>query len=193
VTAPARFAASVRARYLRVTNGAPVPRTLRRTLVLAIGQRHWSVNVAPQIQFAIERVDPRLPQALSARVVRFPETVQSRIVERHHTRTLLQETRATLRANALRPASAQIVRAAPAVQRVAAVQRVTRSERVPRVLQRPPHIPEQPAPPQHQFVRHNGPEPVVSLPPNELERVTTHVVRALDRRLSAWRERTGRM
>jgi hypothetical protein len=192
MTAAARFAATIRARHRPARNQpAPLPRVLRRTMVFVAGQhRHMSVMLAPKFQFAVGQT--HRSTHLLQRVQRVGVSAQPRLASQVHSRAMAFEYRPARANNQLRRdvhASAAVPQSNRTVVRV---ERIAHAERLPRVLQRMPRVEEKP-PRQNEPMIRRGPELPISLPAAELERVTTHVVRTLDRRLTAWRERSGRI
>jgi hypothetical protein len=193
-TTAERFAQAVRTRYLRaVARNALLPRVVRRALVLAPSVQHISsITVAPRIHVAFNG-HTLMNQIAPARILVSLGAPQHRTIELIRARTIVREERPLLRGSAKGGRRAELVHAAPLTRSAAVVERVARSARVPRVLQRAPRPDDRTSLQHEPAVRRSVVEPAVALPAAELERVTSHVMHALDRRMTAWRERSGRI
>ena len=192
MTAAARFAAAVSARHRPARNpAAPLSRILRRALEFIAGQhRHVSVTLSPQFQLAFHWTSRSMQ--LRQRVQRTTASPQSRMASLVQTRTSVREYPAA-QTRHQPPRGARASAAVPQSNRsVIRVERIAHADRLPRVLQRTPRVEEKPSRQNDPMIRRAA-EPPAALPPAELERVTTHVVRTLDRRMTAWRERNGRI
>ena len=170
---PGAFASSVAARH-----GAAKGRLSRPSLVL-VGTRRTS----PRQGIAIAR---HLHHHRSVRVVLSSTVHAAPLPARLMTRTV-QRTITATRVEHRVPVPARVTAGAASTQGIV-VKRSSPSEGAQKA-QAVPRLETKPSRERFQVQPQAAP---VALPPLELERVTDHVLKSLDRRMTSWRERRGK-
>lgn len=196
VTSPAlRFARAISARHRTGRlPAAPVPRVgLRLAMALAPARPvRLDVRIAQRLAVRVGRTLATTPRAVALTPYRGPGEAAIRLVERIVAASVRSDDDA-----ARRIAGAAPLVPAPAVPREAVAARTLPSpvppvRRIVRTGQAATAAGGPARPPSPSL----GPlpaAPAAVLGAAELQRVTSHVVETLDRRVSAWRERTGRV